>query len=53
MREQESQGEGKTEAESKEKDTLIEGAIMGLARTLTLKKFPEIHKDDPRQYPKQ
>ena len=33
--------------ESKERDILIEGAIMGLARNLALEKFPEIHKDDP------
>ena len=34
--------------ERKERDILIEGAIMGLARNLELEKFPEIHKDDPR-----
>ena len=33
--------------ESKERDILIEGAIMGLARNLALNKFPEIYKDDP------
>ena len=33
--------------ESKERDILIEGAIMGLARNLALEKFPGIHKDDP------
>ena len=32
--------------ESKERDILIEGAIVGLARNLTLEKFPRIHKDD-------
>ena len=33
--------------ENKERDILIEGAIMGLGRNLTLEKFPGIHKDDP------
>ena len=33
--------------ESKERDILIEGAIMGLARNLALEKFPGIYKDDP------
>ena len=33
--------------ESKERDILIEGNIMGLARNLALKKFPWIHKDEP------
>ena len=32
--------------ESKERDILIEGAIMGLARNLALEKFPGIEKDD-------
>ena len=32
--------------EKKERESLIERAIMGLARNLTLGKFPEIHKDD-------
>ena len=27
-------------------DILIEGAIRGLVRNLTLRKFPGIHKDD-------
>ena len=31
--------------ESKERDILIEGAIMELARDLALEKFPGIHKD--------
>ena len=35
-----------TETESKERDILIEGAIIGLARNLALEKFPGIHKDD-------
>ena len=30
---------GRTERENKEKDTLIEGATMGLARNLSLRKF--------------
>lgn len=33
--------------ESKERDILVEGAIMKLARNLALGKFPQIHKDDP------
>lgn len=33
--------------ESKERDTLIEGIIMGLARSLALGTFPGIHKNDP------
>ena len=33
--------------ESKERDILIEGAIIGLARNVVLEKFPGIHKDDP------
>ena len=33
--------------ESKERDILIEEAIMRLARNLTLEKFPGIHKGDP------
>ena len=38
---------GRTERENKERDTLIEGAIMGLGKHLTLGKLPGIHKDDP------
>ena len=37
----------KDKDESKERDILIEGAIMGLARNLTLGKFPGIHKMTP------
>ena len=33
--------------ENKERDVLIEGAIMGLARNLAPEKFPGLHKDDP------
>ena len=33
--------------ESKERDILIEGAIIGLVRNLALGEFPEIYKDDP------
>ena len=43
----ESQVEGRTERKSKERDILIEGAIMGLTRNLALEKFTGIHKDDP------
>ena len=39
---------GRTERESKERDILIEGAIMRLARNLALRKFLRIHKNDPR-----
>ena len=45
-REQERWDEKRREMESKERVILIEGAIMGLARNLTLEKFPGIHKDD-------
>ena len=34
-------------AESEEKDNLIEGDILGLARNLALEKFQVIHKEDP------
>ena len=33
--------------ESKERDIVIEGATMGLARNLALEKFPGIYKDNP------
>ena len=42
-----SQDGGGTEWESKERDTLIEEAIVALERNLSLEKFPGIHKDDP------
>ena len=42
----ESQVAGRIERKSKERDTLIEGAIMGLARNLAVEKFTGIHKDD-------
>ena len=38
--------ERRTERESKERDILIEKAIMGLARNLELEKYLEIHKND-------
>ena len=38
---------GKEQTWSKERYILIKGAILGLARTLTLEKFPGIHKYDP------
>ena len=37
---------GEQQRESKEKDSLIKGAIMGL-RNLVLGKFPGIHKEYP------
>lgn len=37
---------GRTE-ESKERDTLIDGAIVDLTRNLALGKSPGMHKDDP------
>ena len=37
----------KDKNESKERNILIEGATMGLARNLALEKFPGINKDDP------
>ena len=33
--------------ESKKRDILIEGAVMGLARNLALEKCPGVHKDEP------
>ena len=38
---------GVTERESKERDILTEGAIMGLARNLAREKFPETHRMTP------
>ena len=37
----------KVRDESKERDILIERALMGLARNLALEKLPGTHKDDP------
>ena len=37
----------KNRDESKERDNLIEGAIVGLARNLVLGKFSGLHKDNP------
>ena len=48
MRKWDGRVEGRTERESKERDTLIEGAIVGLARNLALGKLLGTHKDDPR-----
>lgn len=42
MREQDGQDRGETERESNERDSVIGGAIMGLAGNLALGKFPEI-----------
>ena len=47
MRDPEGQVGGRTERESKERDILIEGAIMGLARNMALGKFPRIHRMTP------
>ena len=46
VKEQNSQDGEKTKKESKERDILIERAIMGLARNLALKKFSGIHEND-------
>ena len=47
MREQDDgRVEQRTKRESRERDIMIEGAIMGVARNLALEKFPEIHKDE-------
>ena len=51
MRDWENGVVGKSEKENKEIDTLIERAIMGLARNLALGKFPGMHKDDPQLRP--
>lgn len=37
---------GRAERERKERDVLVEGAIMGLTRNVALEKFPGIHKDN-------
>lgn len=42
-----SQDGEKKDTESKERDILIEEAIVGLARNLVLEKFLGVHKDDP------
>ena len=47
MRECDTQEGGRTVRERKEVDILIEGAIKGLSRRITLEKFPGILKDDP------
>ena len=44
-REQNGPDEERTERKSKERDILIEGAIVGLVRNLALRKFPGIPKD--------
>ena len=46
MREWDDQDGEKTERKRKERDILIEGTILGLARNLALGKFPGIHKDN-------
>ena len=48
MREHDVQDGARTEMESKKRDILIVGTIMGLARNLALEKFPGILKDDSR-----
>ena len=52
MKEWDDQNEGRRERETKERDIMIEGAIMGLAKNLALGNFLGIHKDDPSQDPK-
>ena len=47
MRKQDGRNGGRTEMESKDRDILTEGTIVGLARKLALEKFPRIHKNDP------
>ena len=47
LKEQDAWDGERTKMESKERDVLIEGAIIELARNLTLEKFPETYKDDP------
>ena len=49
MSDQDSQDGGRTERENKERDILIEEAIMGQVRNLALGKFPGIHKNDHKQ----
>lgn len=47
LREQNSQYGGRTKMESKKRDIVIKGAILGLARYLALEKFSGIHKNNP------
>ena len=47
LRDWDSQDRGRTETESKERDILIEGAIMELARNLAVEKCPRTHRDEP------
>ena len=47
MREQDSLDGERTQMESKERDILTEGVIMGLTRNMALDKFPGIHKNEP------
>lgn len=49
MREQDSRVAGRNERESTERDTLIEGTIMGLGRNLVPGKLQGTHKADPIQ----
>lgn len=44
---------GRREGESKQRDILIEGVLMGLASNWSLGNFPGIHKGDPNKDPKQ
>ena len=48
MREWDGRDGEKTGWESKERDVLIEGAILELARNLAVVKFPGTHTDGPR-----
>ena len=47
LREWDSRAERRIEIESKQRDILSEGAIIGLTRNLTLEKLSGIHKDEP------
>ena len=47
MKELDSRDWGSEKIESKERDVLIEEAIIDLQRNLALEKFSGIHKDDP------
>lgn len=38
---------GRTERESRQRDILIQGVLMGLASNRALGNFPRLHKGDP------
>ena len=51
MREWDGRNRGRTGRKRKERDIVIEGAIIGLARNLALGKFPGISQESTRMTP--